>query len=74
MNPSDIRVGKAYTNGRGGVRRVLAMGTNLYVFGRRPCPAVRYEVVSSGTREKIGQAHNVTREAFARWAKSEFKS
>lgn len=73
MQANEIHVGKAYTNGRGGIRRVLAAGTNLYVFGRRACDAVRYEVLASGTQEKVGWAHNITRAAFARWAKSEIE-
>lgn len=71
MNPDEIRVGHAYTNGKKGIRRVLAAGTNLYVYGRRGCDAIRYEVLASGTQEKIGQAHNIARHAFARWAKAE---
>lgn len=71
MSPDEIHVCKVYTNGRGGVRRVLAGGNNLFVYGRKGCDAVRYEVLASGTHEKVGLAHNISRVAFARWAKSE---
>lgn len=70
MTPDEIKVGHLYSNGRGGLRRVIAAGNKLYVYGRKGCDAVCYEVVASGTQEKIGLTHNISRDAFAKWAKA----
>lgn len=71
MRPDEIKVGHLYSNGRGGLRRVLAAGNKLHVYGRKGCDAVCYEVVASGTHEKVGLTHNISRDAFAKWAKEE---
>lgn len=75
MKPEDIQVGKTYTNGRGGFRKVIAAGSAFKLYDSQAnCDTLRYEV--TGMRQqheptRIGTARNITRIAFARWAKHE---
>lgn len=72
MKKSDIVVGGVYSNGKGRVRKVIAEGD----FRRNAVclydpDYVRYEIIADGLKggSEIGKKIDMTRNAFARWAK-----
>jgi hypothetical protein len=72
MKKSEIQVGKTYSNGKGGIRKVIAEGAEYVLYqGQESTDNLRYEVVHDGTKNnrKAGMQGNMTRATFASWAK-----
>lgn len=76
MRTRDIKLGKAYVNGAGSVRLVIAEGPEyVLIDGQTDLDCVRYRVLPrSFTSERrcaphpVGSEHNCTRNSFAGWA------
>lgn len=73
MKKSEIHVGRFYTEGRGGLRQVLAEGPQYKMYpGVSDDDCLRYKAVrSSGGPVAAGTEANITRVSFAAWAKTE---
>lgn len=75
MKADDIQVNKTYTNGRGGFRKVITAGSSFKLYDSQAnCDTLRYVVTGMRQQQeptRIGEARNITRIAFARWAKRE---
>lgn len=72
MKKSEIQVGGTYSNGKGRVRKVIAMGSQYVLYdGQESTENLQYEVVqdSSAKNRTAGERHNMTVAAFASWAK-----
>ena len=70
MRTHEIVVGKAYTNGKGGTRLIIAAGPEYVLWARqgdRDC--VRFRVLERGRgTHVVGAEQNNTRNSFAKWA------
>lgn len=74
MKMNEIKVGFSYSNGKGRIRRVIAMGPQYKLFDGQMCAEnLRYVVVSDGTKKSrtAGEESNMTVASFARWAKEQ---
>lgn len=74
MKRSEIMVGKSYSNGKGRVRKVIAIGPEYKFYEAQECDDnLRYEVVSDGSKKNrtCGEQSNMTVSSFASWAKEE---
>lgn len=72
MRKCDIQVGACYSNGKGRVRKVLAMGPQYKYYRFAECSEnLRYEVIQDGTKNntRFGEMGNVSLSSFASWAK-----
>lgn len=71
MKTSEITQGKAYTDGKGNVRLVVATGSDHTLHsGQLDCDTVRYRLVAKKRGPNVvGSEYNSTRKAFASWAK-----
>lgn len=73
MKKSEIQVGKAYADGKGGVRLVLAEGSDYRLYpNQMEHDCLRYQLVEKRRGpDKVGSVRNCTRANFAAWAKYE---
>lgn len=71
MKKQDIHAGQAYTDGKGNVRIVIAVGPQYVLYdGQRETNNLRYRITSKARGPgKIGDERNSTRQSFASWAK-----
>ena len=72
MRKSDIHEGACYSNGKGRIRKVLAMGPQYKYYRSAECSEnLRYEVIQDGTKSnaKFGEMENISLTSFASWAK-----
>ena len=73
MKTREIVVGKAYTDGKGAVRLVVAAGPKYVLYseqGDKDC--VRYRLLEKKRGPHyVGYEMNTTRNSFARWATEE---
>lgn len=76
MKKSEIHVGRFYTEGRGGLRQVLAEGPQYKMYpGVVDDDCLRYKAVrSAGGPIAAGTEGNITRVSFAAWAQSEVQA
>jgi len=75
MKKSEIVLGHTYTNGKGRIRKVIAEGAEYRCSDfALDYDCIRYEVVDDGTKKNrtAGQQFNMTRRAFAQWAKTDY--
>lgn len=73
MKKSEIVVGKTYSNGKGRIRKIVAAGPEYKSYDiQTDTDNLRYEIVNDGTKKNrtAGEQSNITRTAFAAWAKS----
>lgn len=74
MKKSEIKIGKAYSNGKGRIRKVVDMGPQYKLYDSQECTDnLRYEVVNDGSKKNrtADEQGNMTLAAFASWAKEE---
>lgn len=74
MKKSEIMVGKIYSNGKGRIRKVIAAGAEFKLYNsQEETDNLRYEVINDGTKKNstAGTQGNITRAAFASWAKDQ---
>lgn len=71
MRKQQIRVGVQYTDGKGNVREVIAVGPEYVLYpGQQGDDNLRYVVVKRFTGpNRAGDKRNCTRASFAAWAK-----
>ncbi|MHA7967716.1 hypothetical protein ACX93W_26740 [Paenibacillus sp. CAU 1782] len=72
MKKSEIEVGGVYGNGKGRIRKVIAEGAEFVLYpGQGESDNLRFEVVNDGSKKNRtkGSQGNITRTAFAAWAK-----
>lgn len=72
MKKSEILVGGSYSNGKGRVRKVVAIGHQYKLYeGQENTENLRYEIVHDGTKgnQAAGTQSNMTITGFASWAK-----
>lgn len=71
MKNSEIEIGSKYTDGKGNVRMVIAVGSE-YVLNSSQLELdnLRYRILSKKRGPyMVGSEHNSTRASFAAWAK-----
>ena len=73
MKKSEIQPGKRYTDGKGSVREVLAVGPEYELYpSQEERDNLRYMVIAKKRGpHPIGAERNCTRASFASWAKTE---
>ncbi|MBM5458643.1 hypothetical protein H8F21_13820 [Pseudomonas sp. P66] len=72
MKKADIAVGRFYTDGKGGLREVLAEGPQYKLYqGVADEDCLRYKSYVSAGGLEAGSENNSTRVSFASWAKVE---
>lgn len=72
MKKADIGVGRFYTDGKNGLRQVIAEGAQYKLYDAvADCDCLRYRSITSSGGVAPGNESNSTRVAFAAWAKSE---
>jgi hypothetical protein len=71
MKRSEIKVGVAYTDGKGSIREVIAEGPQYTLYNsQEETDNLRYLLVCKKRGPlTAGQEYNCTRAAFANWAK-----
>lgn len=72
MKKSEIFLGKTYSNGKGRIRKVVKEGPEYALYTSQwTTDNIRYEIINDGTKKNrtAGQQSNMTRQAFAQWAK-----
>lgn len=72
MKKNEIIIGGTYSNRKGRIRKVIAEGTEYVLYdGQSSKDNLQYEVINDGTKKNrtSGEHHNMTRQAFATWAK-----
>lgn len=72
MRRSEIVVGSCYSNGKGRVRKVLAVGPQFKYYRSAVCSEnLRYEVIQDGSKgnSTFGTMANCSLASFASWAK-----
>ena len=72
MKKSEVMVGGVYSNGKGRVRKVIAEGPEYVLYdGQTETDNLRYEIINDGSKKNrtAGEQGNITRTAFASWAK-----
>lgn len=76
MKKSEIKIGCTYSNGRGRLRKVIALGPQYKLYDGQGCDEnLQYEVINDGTKKNrtAGERHNMTLASFASWCKEEVK-
>jgi len=75
MTKDRIMAHKQYTDGKGNVREVLALGPQYRLYdGQAEDDNLRYKVLAKRRGPyRLGEERNSTRASFAAWAKCEFK-
>jgi len=71
MEKSEIILGGTYSNGKGGIRKVIAEGDKCVLYrGVRDAVCIRYRVIRDGTKHNrtAGNEHSITRQSFSQWA------
>lgn len=74
MRKSAIQEGCCYSNGKGRVRKVLAIGPQFKYYLSAECSEnLRYEVIQDGTKNNagFGEMSNISLASFASWAKEQ---
>lgn len=77
MKKRDIKVGGLYSNGKGKLRKVIAMGSEYKLHENQSCwDNLQYKVVRDGTNgnKSVGGKKNCTVESFAKWSKEEIEN
>jgi hypothetical protein len=72
LKKAEIVVGGFYSNGKGRIRKVVAEGPEYVLYeGQASTNNLRYEIINDGTKKNrtVGEQGNITRTAFATWAK-----
>lgn len=75
MNTKDIKIGKTYTDGKGGQRQVIGEGPELKHYSHSViADNIRIKVIKRSSHDtssmKVGDERNIPRASFANWAKS----
>lgn len=73
MKKANIKVGGVYTDGKGGVRQVVAQGAQYVLYPTQvDQDNLRYRVVAKKRGPlRVGEECNSTRASFAAWAVAE---
>lgn len=76
MKKAEIVKGGVYSNGKGRIRKVVAVGAEYVLYdGQAETDNLRYEVVHDESKKNrtAGEQGNITRTSFASWAKEKME-
>jgi hypothetical protein len=75
MRKNEIKVGKTYTDGKGGTRTIVASGRlTRYSLHQIDRDCIEYRMdATKKCPGRVGSTYTITRSKFAQWAKEEVK-